>query len=43
MLDDKSPMLANIGNDHEFIGKECSLHWYEKEFLILVYKLQNGL
>ena len=29
MLDDESPTSANLGNDHEFIIKEHSLHWYE--------------
>ena len=24
-----SPTLANLGNDHGFIGKEIHLHWYE--------------
>ena len=29
MLDDQSPTSVNLGNDHEFITKEYSLHWYE--------------
>ena len=26
---DESPTSANLGNDHGFIIKEYSLHWYE--------------
>ena len=26
---DESPTSANLGNDHEFIIKECHLHWCE--------------
>ena len=29
MLDDESPTSANLGNDHGFIIKEYSFHWYE--------------
>ena len=29
MLDDESPISANLGNDHGFIIKEYSLHWHE--------------
>ena len=29
LLDDESPTSANLGNDHGFIIKEYSLHWYE--------------
>ena len=29
MLDDESPTSANLGNDHEFINKEYSLHGFE--------------
>ena len=29
MLDDESPISANLGNEHEFINKEYSLCWYE--------------
>ena len=29
VLDDESPTSANLGNDHEFINKEYSPHWYE--------------
>ena len=28
MLDDESPTSANLGNDHEFINKKYSFHWY---------------
>ena len=29
LLDDESSTSANLGNDHVFIIKEYSLHWYE--------------
>ena len=29
MLDDESLTSTNLGNDHGFIIKEYSLHWYE--------------
>ena len=29
VLDDESLMSPNLGNDHRFINKECSLQWYE--------------
>ena len=29
VMDDESPTSANLGNDHEFIIKEYSLHCYE--------------
>ena len=29
MLDDGSPTSTNLANDHGFINKEYSLHWYE--------------
>ena len=31
MLDDKSPTLANLGNDHELIIKEYSGKWGSPE------------
>ena len=29
MLDDESHTSTNLGNNHRFINKEYSLHWYE--------------
>ena len=29
VLDDERTTSANLGNDHGFINKEYSLHWYE--------------
>ena len=29
LLDDESLTSANLGNDHGFINKQYSLHWYE--------------
>ena len=29
LLDDKSPTSTHLGNDHEFIIKEYSIHWSE--------------
>ena len=29
MLDDESPTSTNLRNDHGFIIKEYSLHWFE--------------
>ena len=28
-MDDERTTSANLGNDHEFINKEYSPHWYE--------------
>ena len=29
LLDDESPTSTDLGNDHGFITREYSLHWYE--------------
>jgi len=32
MLDDESPTMANLGNDHGFTSEELYLHWYMRSF-----------